>query len=46
GGFSEHAIKLGNSFSHTSKMRPPKNSYGDYYKNYIALVKEDDLLSA
>lgn len=27
-------------------MRPPKNAYGDYYKNYISLVEEDDLRSA
>jgi hypothetical protein len=27
-------------------MRPARNSYGDYYKNYITLVNDDDLLLA
>lgn len=27
-------------------MRPAPSSYGNYYKNYIALVKQDDLFKA
>ena len=27
-------------------MRPSENSYGEYYKNYISLVEENDLFSA
>ena len=27
-------------------MRPQENTYGDYYRNYISLVEENDLLSA
>ena len=27
-------------------MRPQENTYGDYYKNYISLVTENDLISA
>lgn len=27
-------------------MRPQKHSYGDYYENYISLVKENELFSA
>jgi len=27
-------------------MRPQENAYGDYYKNYISLVEENDLFSA
>ena len=27
-------------------MRPKENTYGDYYRNYISLVEENDLFSA